>query len=97
MKATGLLAIEAVHANIRRKENPVPQFDRITHRPGLMGGKATIRGMRVTVGMIVAQIAAGVSVDQLLADYPYLEREDIVQALQYAAWRMQERDIELAS
>lgn len=51
-----------------------------------MGGKACIRGMRVTVGNIVGQIGAGRTVDDLLLDYPYLEREDILQALRYAAW-----------
>ena len=61
-----------------------------------MGGKACLRGMRVTVGMIVGQIGAGHSIEQLLADYQYLEREDILQALRYAAWRMEEREIELA-
>lgn len=50
-----------------------------------MGGKACIRGLRVTVGMIVGQIGAGRSVDEVLADYPYLEREDVMQALLYAA------------
>jgi uncharacterized protein (DUF433 family) len=63
------------------------QLDRITQNPEVMGAKACIRGMRVTVGMIVAQIGAGRGVDDLLADYPYLEREDIMQALRYAAWR----------
>jgi uncharacterized protein (DUF433 family) len=53
--------------------------------------------MRVTVGMIVGQIAAGQSFDELLDEYPYLEREDIVQALRYAAWRAEEREIKLAS
>ncbi len=72
------------------------QFDRITHDPNVMGGKACIRGMRVTVGMIVGQIGAGRSVEQILADYPYLEREDILQALRYAAWRADERKVELA-
>jgi uncharacterized protein (DUF433 family) len=70
-------------------------FDRITQDPAVMGGKPCIRGMRVTVGMIVGQIGAGRSVDELLADYPYLEREDVLQALRYAAWRTQEREIEL--
>jgi uncharacterized protein (DUF433 family) len=60
-------------------------LDRITRQPGMMGGKACIRGMRVTVGMIVGQIGAGRSIEKLLADYPYLEREDILQALRYAA------------
>ena len=60
-----------------------------------MGGKACIRGMRVTVGMIVGQLGAGVSIDELLDDYPYLEREDVMQALRYAAWLAQEREIDL--
>jgi uncharacterized protein (DUF433 family) len=63
------------------------EFMRITQNPAVMGGKPCIRGMRVTVGMIVGQIGAGVSVEELLADYPYLERDDITQALQYAAAR----------
>ena len=72
------------------------QLNRITQRPDLMGGKACIRGMRVTVGMIVGQIGAGRSIDDLLAEYPYLEREDILQALRYAAWRAEEREVVLA-
>jgi uncharacterized protein (DUF433 family) len=59
------------------------QLDRITQNPEVMGGKACIRGMRVTVGMVVSQIGAGHSVDEILADYPYLERDDIMQALRY--------------
>ena len=70
---------------------------RITQEPGMMGGRACIRGMRVTVGMVVGQIGAGHSVDEVLADYPYLEREDILQALRYAAWRAEEREITLAT
>lgn len=72
------------------------QLDRITQQPEVMGGKACIRGMRVTVGMVVGQIGAGRSVDAVLADYPYLEREDIMQALQYAAWRADEREVMLS-
>ena len=68
-------------------------LDRITHQPGVMGGKACVRGMRVTVGMIVGQIGAGRTVEELLAAYPYLEREDILQALRYAAWRAEEREV----
>ena len=71
------------------------QLNRITQNPGVMGGKACIRGMRVTVGMIVGQIGAGHSVDQVLIDYPYLERDDIMQALCYAAWRAEEREVTL--
>jgi uncharacterized protein (DUF433 family) len=77
------------------QERGVTQFDRITQEPGVMGGKACIRGMRVTVGMIVSQIGTGHSIENILADYPYLEREDIMQALRYAAWRAEEREIVL--
>jgi uncharacterized protein (DUF433 family) len=70
-------------------------LDRITQDPAVMGGKASIRGLRVTVGMIVAQIGAGQSVAEVLSDYPYLEREDIMQALRYAAWRADEREVML--
>jgi len=72
------------------------QLDRITQQPGVMGGKACIRDLRVTVGMIVGQVGAGRGIDELLIDYPYLEREDIMQALRYAAWRAEEREIVLA-
>ena len=71
------------------------QLDRITQQPGVMGGKACIRGMRVSVGMIVGQIGAGHSIDEILTDYPYLEREDIMQALRYAARRAKEREVVL--
>ena len=75
----------------------MPDFERITQDPAVMGGKPCIRGLRVTVGMIVGQIAAGRSIDQLLADYPYLQREDILDALRYAAWRAQEREVDLTA
>ena len=71
-------------------------FDRITQTPEIMGGKACIRGMRVTVGMIVGQMAAGSSIEDILSDFPYLVSEDVVQALRYAAWRADEREILLA-
>jgi uncharacterized protein (DUF433 family) len=72
-------------------------FTRITQNPAVMGGKPCIRGLRVTVGMIVGQIGGGRSIDQLLADYPYLQREDVLDALRYAAWRAQEREIDLSA
>jgi uncharacterized protein (DUF433 family) len=62
------------------------KLDRITQGPEVMGGKPCVRGMRVTVGMIVGQIGAGHSVEDVLAEYRYLEREDALQALRYAAW-----------
>jgi uncharacterized protein (DUF433 family) len=77
------------------KEKGMRNLDRITQQPEVMGGKACIRGRRVTVGMLVGQIGAGHSVEEVLADYPYLEREDIMQALRYAAWRAEEREVML--
>ena len=68
-------------------------LDRITHASDVMGGKACIRGLRVTVGMIVGQIGAGRSIEQVLADFPYLEREDVLQALRYAAKLAEARDL----
>jgi uncharacterized protein (DUF433 family) len=72
-------------------------FTRITQNPAVMGGKPCIRGLRVTVGVIVGQIGAGRTIDELLADYPYLQRDDILEALRYAAWRAEDREIELAN
>jgi uncharacterized protein (DUF433 family) len=68
----------------------VTMFERITFDPLILGGRACIRGMRLPVSMIVGQIAHGASWDEVLADYPDLEREDIAQALAYAAWLTQE-------
>lgn len=70
-------------------------LDRITRSTALMGGKACIRGMRVTVGMIVGLVASGHSFSEILAGYPYLEEEDIRQALAYAAWRVEEIEVPL--
>ena len=70
-------------------------FPRITLDPAVMDGKPCIRGQRVTVGMIVGQIGAGRSIEALLGDYPYLEREDVLEALRYAAWRAEEREVDL--
>jgi uncharacterized protein (DUF433 family) len=75
----------------------MPPLNRVTQQPEVMGGKACTRGMRVTVGMIAGQIGAGHSLDEVLADYPYLEREDLFQALRYAAWRVDEREVPLIS
>jgi uncharacterized protein (DUF433 family) len=72
---------------------PVTDFPRITQDPAVMGGKPCIRELRVTVEMIVGQIGAGRTVDEVLADYPYLKRDDISEALRYAAWRAEEREI----
>jgi len=69
---------------------------RITFDPEVMGGKPCIRGMRVTVGMIVGLIATGQTKQEILGMYPYLEAEDIDEALQYAAWRVEEFEVPIA-
>jgi uncharacterized protein (DUF433 family) len=70
-------------------------LERITFNPLVMGGKPCIRGMRVTVGTIVGLVASGYSFDDILKAYPYLEKDDITQALAYAAWRTEEIEIVL--
>lgn len=68
------------------------QFDRISHDPGVMGGKPCIRELRVTAGTILGLLATGESRERILEAYPYLEAEDIHVALAYAAWRREERE-----
>ena len=70
-------------------------FERITIDPKVFGGKPCIRGMRFPVSKIVELIAADVSMQEILDDYPYLEKEDIRQALKYAAWALQEETVEI--
>jgi uncharacterized protein (DUF433 family) len=60
-----------------------------------MGGKPCLRGLRVTVGTIVGLIASGATPQEILDEYPYLEREDITAALSYAAWRVEEVEVPL--
>ncbi len=65
-------------------------FDRITFASDLMGGRACIRGMRITVSLVVNLVANGMSIEEIIDAYPYLEPEDVRQALQYAAWLAEE-------
>jgi len=65
-------------------------FDRVTFDPQILGGRACIRGMRIPVSVIVGQIAHGAGEEEILADYPDLEPEDIREALEYAAWLTRE-------
>ncbi len=65
-------------------------FNRITFDSNIMGGRACIRGMRIPVSVIVGQIAHGAAFDEILENYPDLEREDIQEAIEYAAWLAQE-------
>ena len=73
----------------------MPSLDRITRNPEIMGGKPCLRGMRVTVGVIVGLVASGRTHADILAAYPYLQDEDIRQALAYAAWRVEEVEMPL--
>jgi uncharacterized protein (DUF433 family) len=68
-------------------------LDRITFNPAVMGGKPTIRDVRVTVGTIVGLVASGYTTAEILDAYPYLEEEDVHQALTYAAWRVEEVEL----
>jgi uncharacterized protein (DUF433 family) len=69
------------------------RFDRITFDREVLGGRACIRGMRITVANIVGQIAHGATIEGVLGEFPYLEREDVQQALEYAAWLAREQVI----
>lgn len=71
-------------------------LERITLDPNVMGGKPCIRGMRVTVGTVLGLLAAGRTEEEILDAYPYLEPDDIKAALQYATWRVEEREVALS-
>jgi uncharacterized protein (DUF433 family) len=78
------------------QESPeIGLLTRITRDPAVMGGKLRIRGMRVTVGTVVGLVAAGRTRDEILREYPYLEAEDIAEALSYATWRAEEVEVRL--
>ena len=83
----GKLAVSA-----KLLETLTMRIDRITLNPAVMGGKPCIRGLRVTVSMILGLLAAGKSRERILEAYPYLESGDIDAALAYAAWRLEERE-----
>ena len=72
-------------------------FPRITTDPAVMGGKPCVRGMRVTVGMILGELGAGTTIEELLAGYPWLEREDVLEALRFGASLARFHDVELAA
>ena len=73
------------------------ELDRITSHPQVMAGRPSIRGMRVTVGMIVGLVADGHTTQEILSKYPYLEEDDVKQALRYAAMRVNEMDVPIKS
>lgn len=72
-------------------------LDRITLNPAVMGGKPCIKGLRVTVGSVIGLLASGLTTEEVLKMYPYLQLEDMMQALSYAAWRSEEIEIPLAT
>jgi uncharacterized protein (DUF433 family) len=72
-------------------------FPRITVDPEVMTGKPCIRGMRVTVGMVLGNLGSGVTIERLLELYPYLERDDVFECLRFASWLASGREIELAT
>jgi len=72
------------------------ELARIRVNPEIMGGKPCIRDLRVTVGTIVGLFAAGKTAEEILQAYPYLERDDILEALSYAAWRSEEIEVSVA-
>ena len=74
------------------------QLARITYNAEVMGGKACIKGTRVTVGMLLTLISEGKAINELLDDYPYIENEDVVlQAIAYAAWSVDFREAVIVS
>jgi len=73
------------------------QFPRISHNFDIMGGKACIKGTRVTVGMIITQISEGKTFAALLEEYPYLSNEDIAEALRYSAWIVNSREMDIVT
>jgi len=68
-------------------------FERINHDVDIMGGKPCIKGTRVTVGMILAQLSGGQNIEELLDDFPYLSREDVFAALEYGAWAVSSQEL----
>jgi uncharacterized protein (DUF433 family) len=78
-----------------RRSSRMTPLTRITLDPDVMGGKPCIRGLRVTVGTIVGLVASGRTTQEILAAYPYLEKDDVREALSYAAWRVEETEVPL--
>ena len=66
-------------------------LDRITVNPAVCQGQPTIRGMRITVGVVLKMLAGGATVEEVLEAYPELEDEDVRQAMRYAAWKVSDQ------
>jgi len=81
------------HLGVIRME----RFKRVSHNIDIMGGKACITGTRVTVSMILTRISNGKTIEELIEEYPYITRDDIEEALMYAAWAVEAREVVIAS
>ena len=86
LERDGASAIRSTRTRQGPRWTMTTEFFRITRNPDVMGGRACIRGMRVTVGMILGNLGEGVMIEELLAAYPYLEREDVLEAIRCGAW-----------
>ena len=73
------------------------EFKRIIHDINIMGGKACIKGTRVTVGMIITQLSEGKNFNTLLEEYPYLSGDDLTEALRYSAWLVNSREMDVVT
>ena len=73
------------------------EFTRVSHDINIMGGKACIKGTRVTVGMIITQLSEGKNFAGLLEEYPYLAEEDIAEALKYSAWLVNSSEMDVVT
>jgi uncharacterized protein (DUF433 family) len=83
--------------SIQEKLDVMKNLKRITLNPNVMGGKPCIKGLRVTVGTIIGLLASGYTTGEIINMYPYLQIEDIMEALSYAAWRSEEIEVPLAN
>ena len=82
---------------VKQKTSTMKNLKRITLNPAVMGGKPCIRGLRMTVGTVIGLLASGLTAEEILKMYPYLQMEDLLEALSYAAWRSEEIEVPLAT
>lgn len=92
-----ILFIIRICATFVNKTGTMKNLKRITLNPAVMGGKPCIRGLRMTVGKVIGLLASGLTAEEILKMYPYLQMEDLLEALSYAAWRSEEIEVPLAT
>ena len=93
----GKCRLDGLKDRWQHQDVTLPELDRITFAPAVIGGKPCIRGMRVTVGMILGVIASGAEREEILRLYPYLEAEDLSAALAYGSWRAEEQELPMSA